>query len=184
VPDGAGVFGLHETNGVGVAGFGHTYGIGVVGISAPEGEKGGDGVWGISNSENRNGVFGLNDSTTAHGTRTPTGHGVYGVTKVPDGSGVFGLHAENGVGVGGLGLIGIWGASPNGVGVMGISTPIDSATAGDGVQIQRSAMAFLVLTCRHHEAEIQGQWVTECWATRKSSAVAVCSVCMEVRGMV
>ena len=64
VPDGAGLFGLHEANGVGVAGFGHPTGIGVVGVSAPAGGKGGDGVLGVSNSEHRNGVVGRNDSTT------------------------------------------------------------------------------------------------------------------------
>src|SRR5215467_2443738 len=63
VPDGAGVFGLHNTNGVGVVGFGHPTGIGVVGISAPADAKGGDGVFGLTNSEHRNGLVGQNDST-------------------------------------------------------------------------------------------------------------------------
>src|SRR5215475_11134278 len=51
VPDGAGVFGLHNSDGVGVVGFGHPAGIGVVGMSVPAGAKGGDGVLGVSNSE-------------------------------------------------------------------------------------------------------------------------------------
>ena len=134
VPDGAGVCGMHESGGIGIAGIGHPAGIGVVGISAPAGAKGGDGMLGISNSEHRNGIVGRNDSTVARATLEPGGNGVIGFTQVPDGSGVFGLHAGPGVGVGGLGLIGVWGASPNGVGVMGLSVPPDGVGAGDGVQ--------------------------------------------------
>src|SRR5436305_13004441 len=96
VPDGAGLFGLHENNGVGVAGFGHPAGIGVVGVSAPAGAKGGDGVLGVSNSEHRNGIVGRNDSITTRGSADPGGNGVFGFTQVPDGSGVFGLHASRG----------------------------------------------------------------------------------------
>jgi hypothetical protein len=134
VPDGAGVFGLHETNGVGVAGFGHPTGIGVVGISAPAGAKGGDGVLGISNSEHRNGIVGRNDSATLRGSAEPGGNGVFGFTQVPDGAGVFGEHASTGIGVAGLGLIGVSGGSFNGVGVMGVSAPPGGKGAGDGVQ--------------------------------------------------
>ena len=134
VPDGAGVFGLHEGNGVGVAGFGHPAGIGVVGISAPQGAKGGDGVLGVSNSEHRNGIVGRNDSTAARASAEPGGNGIFGFTQVPDGSGVFGMHASLGIGVGGLGLIGVSGGSFNGVGVMGVSTPAGGTGAGDGVQ--------------------------------------------------
>jgi hypothetical protein len=134
VPDGAGVFGLHEGNGVGVAGFGHPAGVGVAGISAPAGAKGGDGVLGVSNSEHRNGIVGRNDSNTARATLAPGGNGIFGFTQVPDGSGVFGMHAGLGIGVGGLGLIGVSGGSFNGVGVMGVSTPPGGAGAGDGVQ--------------------------------------------------
>ena len=61
VPDGAGIFGLHNSGGVGVVGFGLPAGIGVVGLSVPATGKGGDGVLGASNSEHRNGVVGRND---------------------------------------------------------------------------------------------------------------------------
>jgi hypothetical protein len=134
VPDGAGVFGLHEGNGVGIAGFGHPTGIGVVGVSAPAGAKGGDGVLGISNSEHRNGIVGRNDSSTARLTAEPGGNGIFGFTQVPDGAGVFGAHASTGIGVAGLGLIGVSGGSVNGVGVMGVSAPPGGVGAGDGVQ--------------------------------------------------
>jgi hypothetical protein len=133
VPDGAGVFGLHNTGGVGVAGFGHPAGIGVVGASVPANAKGGDGVLGVSNSEHRNGVVGRNDSTTPRAAVDPGGNGVFGFTQVPDGAGVFGAHANTGVGVAGLGLIGVSGGSVNGVGVMGVSAP-PGAKGGDGVQ--------------------------------------------------
>jgi hypothetical protein len=134
VPDGAGVFGLHNNNGAGVAGFGHPAGIGVVGISAPENGKGGDGVFGFTNSEHRNGMVGRNDSTTPKASLEPGGNGVLGFTQVPDGAGVFGVHAATGIGVAGLGLMGVWGGSFNGVGVMGVSTPPGGTGAGDGVQ--------------------------------------------------
>ena len=52
---------------------------------------------------------------------------------MPDGAGVFGVHAGVGIGSGGLGLIGVWGGSVNGVGVLGISAP-PGAKGGDGVQ--------------------------------------------------
>jgi len=134
VPDGAGVFGLHADNGVGVAGFGHPEGIGVVGISAPADAKGGDGVFGLTNSEHRNGMVGRNDSTTPKASFEPGGNGVLGITQVPDGAGVFGVHASTGIGSAGLGLIGVWGGTFNGVGVMGVSTPPGGTGAGDGVQ--------------------------------------------------
>lgn len=133
VPDGAGIFGLHNSGGVGVAGFGHPAGIGVVGVSAPSGAKGGDGVMGVSNSEHRNGVVGLNESTSARAAADAGGNGIFGFTQVPDGAGVFGAHASTGVGVSGLGLIGVAGGSVNGVGVMGVSAP-PGAKGGDGVQ--------------------------------------------------
>jgi len=134
VPDGAGVFGLHEGSGVGVAGFGHPAGIGVVGVSAPLNGKGGDGVFGVTNSEHRNGTVGRNDSTTARGSSEPGGNGILGFTQVPDGAGVFGVHASTGIGVAGVGLVGVSGGSFNGVGVMGVSMPPGGAGAGDGVQ--------------------------------------------------
>ena len=134
VPDGAGLFGLHENNGVGVAGFGNPAGIGVVGISAPANAKGGDGVLGVSNSEHRNGIVGRNDSVTPRVTPDPGGNGVFGFTQVPDAAGVFGAHATTGIGVSGLGLIGVSGGSVNGVGVVGISAPPGGQGAGDGVQ--------------------------------------------------
>jgi len=134
VPDGAGVFGLHEGNGVGIAGFGHPAGIGVVGVSAPANAKGGDGVLGITNSEHRNGIVGRNDSTAARAANDAGGNGMLGVTQVPDGAGVFGVHASTGIGVAGLGLIGVSGGSFSGVGVMGVSMPPGGTNAGDGVQ--------------------------------------------------
>jgi hypothetical protein len=134
VPDGAGIFGLHESNGVGVAGFGHPTGIGVVGISAPADAKGGDGVLGMTNSEHRNGIVGLNNSTVARVTAEPGGNGIFGFSQVPDGAGVFGSHGVSGIGVAGLGLIGVSGGSFNGVGVLGVSKPPGGTGAGDGVQ--------------------------------------------------
>jgi hypothetical protein len=134
VPDGAGVFGLHESNGVGVAGFGNPTGIGVAGISTPAGAKGGDGVLGVTNSEHRNGIVGLNDSTVARVTAEPGGNGIFGFSQVPDGAGVFGSHGVTGIGVAGLGLIGVSGGSFNGVGVLGVSKPPGGTGAGDGVQ--------------------------------------------------
>jgi hypothetical protein len=118
VPDGAGVFGAHASAGVGVSGLGligvaggSVDGVGVMGVSAPPGAKGGDGVQGITNSEQRNGVFGRNDSTTAHGQRLqPIGNGVSGYSQVPDGSGVRGAHGADGhgvIGTGGFGMTGI-----------------------------------------------------------------------------
>jgi hypothetical protein len=85
-------------------------GVGVMGVSAPPGAKGGDGVQGITNSEQRNGVFGRNDSTTARGNQQPAGNGVFGYSQVPDGSGVRGTHGADGHGVfgtGGFGMTGI-----------------------------------------------------------------------------
>ena len=133
VPDGAGVFGLHNTGGVGIAGFGHPAGIGVVGMSVPINAKGGDGVLGVSNSEHRNGVVGMNGSSTPRAANDPGGNGVFGFTEVPDGAGVFGAHASTGVGVAGLGLIGVSGGSVDGFGVVGVSAP-PGAKGGDGVQ--------------------------------------------------
>src|ERR1700736_5713633 len=67
VPDGAGVFGAHNTGGAGVAGLGQIgviagsnggdQGIAVLGIGAM-----GDGVQGSSANPHRNGVFGRNDA--------------------------------------------------------------------------------------------------------------------------
>src|SRR5262245_30314344 len=95
VPDGAGVFGLHNTGGMGVVGFGHPAGVGVVGMSVPADAKGGDGVLGVSNSEHRNGIVGRNGSTTPRGSVDAGGNGVFGFTQVPDGAGVFGAHATS-----------------------------------------------------------------------------------------
>jgi hypothetical protein len=134
VPDGAGVMGLHAGAGLGVSGVGligvwggSFNGVGVLGVSAPAGMKGGDGVQGITNSEQRNGVYGRNDSTTARGGAAPLGNGVMGYTRVPDGAGVMGVSGAGGIGVqgsssghgvlgqGGFGvtgrgtIIGVWG---------------------------------------------------------------------------
>jgi hypothetical protein len=129
VPDGAGVFGAHASTGMGIAGLGligawggSVLGVGVVGISAPLGQKGGDGVQGITNSESRNGVYGLNLSTDKRGTGEPAGNGVLGFTRVPDGAGILGVHGGMGTGVAAIGSVGVSGASrdPNvGHGVIG-----------------------------------------------------------------
>jgi hypothetical protein len=130
VPDGAGVFGAHASTGVGVSGLGligvsggSVNGVGVMGVSAPPGGKGGDGVQGITNSEQRNGVLGRNDSTSPRGNQNPVGSGVCGSSTVPDGSGVLGVHPAGGhgvIGTGGFGLTGIgsragvWGQASGG----------------------------------------------------------------------
>jgi hypothetical protein len=129
VPDGAGVFGAHASTGMGIAGLGligawggSVLGVGVVGISAPPGQKGGDGVQGITNSEFRNGVYGLNMSTDKRGNGEPAGNGVLGYTRVPDGAGILGVHGGVGAGVAAVGSVGVSGASrdPNsGHGVIG-----------------------------------------------------------------
>lgn len=92
-----------------------------------------NGVVGTTASHDANGVVGHNSDSTARNAIKPSGHGVLGGTQVPDGAGVFGVHAGFGIGSGGLGLIGVWGGSVNGVGVMGISAP-PGAKGGDGVQ--------------------------------------------------
>jgi len=116
VPDGAGVFGAHAATGIGVSGLGligiaggSVNGVGVLGVSAPPNAKGGDGVQGITNAEQRNGVFGRNDSRTARGNDNPVGNGVCGYSSVPDGSGVLGANGSNGHGVTGTGGFGVTG---------------------------------------------------------------------------
>lgn len=122
VPDGAGVFGAHASTGIGVAGLGligvsggSVNGFGVVGVSAPAGAKGGDGVQGITNSEFRNGVYGLNVSKTKRNNNDPAGNGVFGFTNVPDGAGILGAHAGGGTGVVGTGQHGVDGTGDMGV---------------------------------------------------------------------
>lgn len=134
VSDGAGVLGIHANSGFGVSGVGLVgvwggsfNGVGVLGISAPPGQKGGDGVQGITNSEQRNGIYGRNDATVARGAAAPLGNGVMGYTRVPDAAGVMGVSGAGGIGVqgassghamlgqGGFGvtgrgsIIGVWG---------------------------------------------------------------------------
>jgi hypothetical protein len=77
----------------------------------------GDGVIGTTTSHDANGVIGGNSDATPRNADKPSGHGVFGM----------------GVGAGGVGLIGVWGGSFNGVGVVGISAP-PGAKGGDGVQ--------------------------------------------------
>lgn len=91
------------------------------------------GVAGTTTSHDANGVVGDNSDTTARNANKPGGHGVFGATQVPNGAGVFGTHAGFGIGSGGVGLIGVWGGSVNGVGVLGVSAP-RGAKGGDGVQ--------------------------------------------------
>jgi hypothetical protein len=92
-----------------------------------------DGVLGTTTTHDANGMVGRNSDATPRNANKPSGHGVFGSTQVPDGSGVFGGHAGMGVGTGGVGLIGVWGGSVNGVGVLGVSAP-PGAKGGDGVQ--------------------------------------------------
>jgi hypothetical protein len=92
-----------------------------------------DGAIGTTASHDRNGLVGRNDATTAKGNALPGGGGVFGITNVPDGTGVLGIHANTGFGVSGVGLVGVWGGSTNGVGVLGVSAP-PGAKGGDGVQ--------------------------------------------------
>ena len=92
-----------------------------------------DGVVGTTTSHDASGVVGNNSDATARNANKPSGHGVLGATQVPDGAGVFGVHAGFGIGTGGVGLIGVWGGSLNGVGVLGVSAP-PGAKGGDGVQ--------------------------------------------------
>jgi hypothetical protein len=92
-----------------------------------------NGVVGTTASHDANGVVGHNSDSTARNASKPSGHGVFGDTQVPDGAGVFGAHTGLGIGSGGVGLIGVWGGSVNGVGVVGISAP-PGAKGGDGVQ--------------------------------------------------
>jgi hypothetical protein len=129
VPDGAGVFGANASTGIGVAGLGligvsggSVNGFGVVGVSAPTGAKGGDGVQGITNSELRNGVYGLNVSKAKRGNNDPAGNGVFGYTNVPDGAGILGAHASAGTGVVGTGWHGVDGTGA--MGVVGTGTSI------------------------------------------------------------
>ena len=93
----------------------------------------GNGVVGTTTSRDGNGVVGNNSDAVARNANKPSGHGVLGGTQVPDGAGVFGVHAGLGIGSGGVGLIGIWGGSLNGVGVLGVSAP-QGLKGGDGVQ--------------------------------------------------
>ena len=104
-PPGIGVAGLGL---IGVSG-GSVNGVGVMGVSMPPGgTNAGDGVQGITNSAQRNGIYGVNQATGAHGSSAPTGNGVLGFSHVSDGAGVLGAH-----GSGGHGLIGTGGFGDN-----------------------------------------------------------------------
>jgi len=128
VPDGSGVFGLHASTGIGVGGLGligvsggSVNGVGVMGVSAPPGGKdAGDGVQGITNSEFRNGIYGLNEATNSRGNRDPAGNGVLGFTNVPDGAGVEGVNGRGGHGIFGTGGFGATGMGTE-IGVWGIA---------------------------------------------------------------
>jgi hypothetical protein len=80
-----------------------------------------DGVDASTTNSQKNGLFGINSSTTARNSAVPGGNGVFGFSEVPDGSGVFGAHNTGGIGVAGIGRL------ETGVGVSGFSD------AGDGV---------------------------------------------------
>lgn len=163
VPDGAGVMGLHGGLGLGVSGVGligawggSFNGVGVMGISAPPGMKGGDGVQGITNSEQRNGVYGRNDSTTARGGAAPLGNGVMGYTRVPDGAGVLGVSGGGGIGVqgssSGHGVLG-----QGGFGVTGRGSIIGVWGIGDGTgwagQFSGPVLVSGTLTADHPSGE-------------------------------
>src|SRR5499427_100768 len=97
------------------------YGVGVMGVSTPPGGVGaGDGVQGITNSPDRNGIYGRNDATTDNSDdNDAVGNGVLGFSNVPHGCGVRGMSGNtvgHGVfGTGGFGtvgkgsIIGVWG---------------------------------------------------------------------------
>jgi hypothetical protein len=125
VPDGAGVFGAHNTGGIGVAGIAQqSSGVGVSGFSPT-----GDGIWGRSQASAKSGVFGLNESTAP--STAPGGSGVFGLTMAPGAVGVFGSNnsGTSGRGVQGNGPeVGVGGFSIAGVGVAGWSN------GGDGTQ--------------------------------------------------
>ena len=125
VPDGAGVFGAHNTGGIGVAGIGHLdTGVGVSGFC-----DAGDGMVGRTQSSAKSGVFGINDGTNP--APAVGGYGVFGLTVVPGGVGVFGANnnPSTGRGVQGNGPeFGVGGFSDKGTGVAGWSN------GGDGTQ--------------------------------------------------
>lgn len=163
VPDGAGVMGLHGGLGLGVSGVGligvwggSFNGVGVMGVSAPPGMKGGDGVQGVTNSEQRNGVYGRNDSTTARGDAAPLGNGVMGYTRVPDGAGVLGVSGAGGIGVqgssSGHGILGQGGFGVTGrgsiIGVWGIADG-----AGWAGQFSGPVLVSGTLTADHPSGE-------------------------------
>jgi hypothetical protein len=70
----------------------------------------GDGVWAVTSSSGKTGVFGMNSSRQS--ARQGGGNGVLGVSTVPKASGVFGAHNGNGG-------VGVAGFSAAGVGVQG-----------------------------------------------------------------
>jgi hypothetical protein len=135
VPDGSGVFGMHAALGVGVGGLGllgvwggSANGVGVMGVSTPAGGVGaGDGVQGITNSPQRNGIYGLNEATSARGNSQPAGNGVLGFSNVSDGCGVMGAHGRGGHGLFGQGGFGVTGVGSV-MGVWGIAK--DTGWAG------------------------------------------------------
>ena len=65
----------------------------------------GDGVWAVTSSSAKTGVFGMNSSRQS--ARPGGGNGVFGVSTVPKASGVFGAHNNGGVGVAGFSATGI-----------------------------------------------------------------------------
>ena len=68
----------------------------------------GDGVWAVTSSSAKTGVFGMNSSRQRPPSNSPGGgNGVFGVSTVPKASGVFGFHHNGGVGVAGFSATGI-----------------------------------------------------------------------------
>jgi hypothetical protein len=106
----------------------------VLGISTPPNLKGGDGVQGITNSEARNGVFGVNESTAPRNTSDPGGNGVFGYSSVPDAAGVMGVNGTGGIGVSGAsaGSHGVMGSGDFGVTGRGNKIGIWGIADGNG----------------------------------------------------
>ena len=113
---GVGVFGAN-VDGTGVSGLSDN-GIGTTGTSTA-----GDGMQARTRSSTKNGIFARNDARSPVPPDTPAGNGVFGLSLVPNASGVFGANNNGGNGV--------FGISPNGVGVVGSGGVLAGRFDGD-----------------------------------------------------
>ena len=104
VPNASGIFGTNDNDG---SSSGDVTGKGVFGLG-----NSGDGVFGLTHSNNKNGVVGINDSTSPP-QNVAGGNGVFGHSINPSASGIFGSNDAGGTGV--------FGNSSNGDGVFGIT---------------------------------------------------------------